>query len=108
MSADKFIQVSCPNCHTTRAVFQEDPALLNCYSCGYAFQVEHPHGTTSTVSSAGTTGAGVASTVNATSTRRISATKRSIGRLVGGWAVIILAVMGGFHNLTTGPMSTGD
>src|SRR5258708_1371180 len=37
-----------------------------------------------------------------------AAPKRSIGRLVGGWAVIILAVMGGFHNLTTSPIGTGD
>jgi len=34
--------------------------------------------------------------------------KRNTGRLIGGWAVIILAVMGGFHNLTTSPVGTGD
>jgi hypothetical protein len=34
--------------------------------------------------------------------------KRKTGRLIGGWALIVVAVLGGWYNLTTSPTSSGD
>jgi len=34
--------------------------------------------------------------------------KRKTGRLIGGWALIVVAVLGGWYNLTTNATSSGD